>query len=244
MPLLFKIGNINFYTYGLFLVIAISLSGYLMHRHARKQGKNKDVIFDFIIFPLLAGLIAAKITYYYMYLQEYGSFSDIIISWHGGMVSWGGFVAAIVVLLIVAKRYKEPPLYWLDLYSIYSLLGLSIGRLGSFISGEYAGSPTNSILQIKGVHPVTLYESILLLMLFIVFITIYNKKGHKKNGSYFVSMLLLYSIVRFFMDIFRTDTKYLWGLSLTQIITTVIIIGTILFLSGRLFFRKGVKNVG
>lgn len=226
------------------MVLGVLCGGYYMYNQTKKRGKSTELAFDLIVFPLLTGIIASRLSYYFIYLKKDNSIIEALRIWDGGMVSWGGFIVAIFTLLFVLKRYKEKPYSWLDIYSISALLGLSVGRLGSFVSGEYAGVPTTLFSSFGGVHPVTLYESILLFVLFLIYIYLYAKNSLKIDGYYFLSVLIWYSLIRFLMDFLRVDPKYFIGLSLTQIISSLIILSVTTFFFYKIFLRKGVKRVG
>ncbi len=237
---LFKIGGLSVFTYGLFLVLGVFLASLFLYFQVKKQGKNTEIVFDLVVFSLLFGLIAARINYYIVYRSQFQSFSEIFKIWEGGMVSWGGFVVAVITFLFILRRYGEKPLPWLDIFGIYTLLGLSVGRLGSFLSGEYAGKTTKSFFAVHGVHPVTLYESILLLILFLLFSYMYQKKVIKYNGYYFLLVTIFYSLLRFILDFFRTDKVYLYHLTLTQVVSSALILITITLIFIRMFAsRKG-----
>lgn len=243
MPILFSIGSVNIYTYGVFLVVGVLCGGYYMFVQVKKSGKNAEIVFDLIVFPLLAGLIASRLGYFLLYLsKDVSGLAESFKIWQGGMVSWVGFLFAILLLLFILKRYKEKTGFWLDLYAISALLGLAIGRLGSFISGEYAGVASNSFLAVKGVHPVTLYEFIILSLLFLFFVYLYARKYFKFDGDYFYSVLICYSLIRFLLDFLRTDQRYLLGLSLTQIISSLITLSIILLFFFKMAKRKGARN--
>ncbi len=235
---LFKIGDLSFFTYGLFIVIGVFLASLNLYISAKKQNRNTELVFDLVLFCLLFGLIGARINYFLLYHSQFQSIIELFKVWEGGMVSWGGFIFAGVAFFIIIKQYKEKPLPWLDIFTISALLGLSVGRLGSFLSGEYAGRSSGSFLSIHGSYPVTLFESVLLLIVFVAIMWYYNMKKFKNNGDYAICAVVTYSLIRFIMDFFRTNNNYLLGLTLTQIVSSIFILVMVILIFIRMLASR------
>lgn len=243
-PVLFKIGNVTFYTHGFFMVIALLAAGWLIHYLAKRKNRNTEAVFDLVVFSLLFGIIAARITYFLAYQDQFSSWVEIFKIWQGGLVSWGGFLAGVVIYIVITRLYQEPVWVWLDMLGISGLLAIAIGRLGSFLSGEYAGKITSLPWAISGVHPVTIYESVLLFILFAIFLFLYLKDRIKQDGIYFLLVILFYCLVRFGLDFFRTDHVVWLGLTLTQIISSIIILVIIAYLVVVISTRKRSGHAG
>lgn len=243
-PVLFKIGGLNFYTHGFFMVVAMIAGGLLIYYFAKQRGRRTDAIFDLVVFSLLGGVIAARITYFIVYNSQYSSWTDIFKIWQGGLVSWGGFLAGLLIYLLVLRLYREPAKPWLDLLGVAGLLSIAVGRIGSFLSGELAGTPTTLPWAVYGVHPVTLYEAALLLIAFFLFLSLYQRNKIKREGMYFTMVILLYSLVRFILDFLRTDKVFWLGLTMTQLISAVIIILIAGYLVAITSTRKGAGYAG
>ena len=229
-PVLFKIGIINFYTHGFFMVLAMLMAGWVIYHLARIKRRKTEAIFDLVVFSLLTGVIAARITYFVTYRDQFESWVEIFQIWQGGLVSWGGFAAGMAVYLLIVKLYREPVGFWLDVLGVAGLLGISIGRLGSFLSGEYAGKTTSLPWSFAGVHPVTLYESVILLTFFFLFLSLYLKNKIAREGMYFLLVMLVYSLVRFGLEFLRVDPSYWLGMTLTQITSSIIVLAIIIYL--------------
>lgn len=242
---LFRLGSINFYTHGFFLVIAMVLAGSLLYYLAKSSKRSTEPIFDLVVFSLLVGVIFARLNYFLLYRAQFASFSDLFRVWQGGLVSWGGFIAGIICFIIILRIYKQPTKPWLDMLGIVGLLGISIGRTGSFLSGEYAGKATSLPWAVSGVHPVTIYEAVILFVAFLLILSLFLKHKIKQHGIYFFFIILVYSLVRFGLDFLRTDHIYWSGLTLTQLTSAVIalsIIGYLVVTMGTA--KKGAGHAG
>jgi phosphatidylglycerol:prolipoprotein diacylglycerol transferase len=132
-----------------------------------------------------------------------------------GMVILGGVITAVIVTALYAqqKRISIPKL--VDTVSPSLALGIAIGRLGCFFNGCCFGKtchlpwamsfPSGSIAHyVVGnlpVHPTQLYESIYCLIIFITLLLSERKnRFYGFNGALFLTM---YSIFRFFNEMFR-----------------------------------------
>jgi prolipoprotein diacylglyceryl transferase len=95
----------------------------------------------------------------------------------------------------------------LDLGSFGLPLAQAIGRWGNFFSKELYGVPTNLPIAVTDslgnkVHPLFLYESLLNLSLFLIFIW-QVKKRQPRTGKIFAGYLIGYGIIRFLLEPLR-----------------------------------------
>jgi len=219
----FEVGPITVYTHGFFLLLGVLAAFTTIYYLAPARELDRSKIIDIVVYPLLAGLIGARITYFALYSNQFDSFWQIFQLWGGGLVSWGGFVAALAALYFVTKSLKASYFKWLDLFILSSFLGLAVGRLGSFLSGEYAGIPYDGMFSYAGVHPITLYQSFWNLLIFIVLLIIFkNLKNLFDDGLIAVEGVMLYSLGRFSIDFMRAESDLFWFLSLGQIVSLLV----------------------
>lgn len=242
---LFHIGSLTIYTYGFFVMLAVLAASFMIYLLTGKARLQKTVIFDLVIYTLLFGIIGARITFYVLYSNQFSSFWEIFKIWQGGLVSWGGFILGVAAAVTVLKIYKENILSWLDILAISGLLGLSIGRFGSFLSGELAGLPYKGPFSVSGVYPVTLYESLYLLIIFFVWLILYLVYRRKLvPGIFGLGVLASYSLGRFFIDYLRQESDVILGISLGQLTSLVILIlSVIVFVIYIISKKKGPENV-
>ncbi len=123
--------------------------------------------------------------------------------------------------------------------------GQSIGRWGNFFNIEAYGVETQSLLKMgimengiyKEVHPAFLYESLSTFIIFIILII--KKKNRKFEGEIFYLYLILYSFVRTIIEGIRTDSLMLANLRISQVLSIIIFVITILYV-----YYKNKKIVG
>ena len=89
-------------------------------------------------------------------------------------------------------------------------------------------------------HPTQLYSTLVLLLVFGILIL--WKKRQRVKGELFLAFIILYSIARSFVEIFRNDPRgvYLDGLiSTSQIISLIIILPALYLVSTK--YRKNKR---
>ena len=136
----------------------------------------------------------------------------------------GGLFGGLLGVELAKKIIGEPQSSG-DLFVFPIILGIFIGRIGCFLSGvnEFTyGKETASVFGMDlgdGImrHPISLYELIFLIFLFISLKTI-QKKVVLKNGELFKIFMLSYFGFRFFIEFLKPNVFYVFGLSSIQIL--------------------------
>ena len=239
-PILFEFGPIKIYSYGLMLFIAVITSVSLLVREGGALGYNKDTIFDFGTVILFSGIAGARLLYICLNFSFYiKNPKEIFMLHHGGLAILGGILVAIIAAFIFSKSRNLPFLKILDLIVPFVALGHSIGRIGCFLNGCCYGMPSKFGIYFP-VHndvliPTQLISSFLLLILFIV-LRLKQSRPHLA-GEIFISYILYYSALRFFIEFLRADSPKLFlGLTIFQYFCIV------LFISGALFYNLTWKR--
>lgn len=207
-PVLFSIGNLDIYTYGLFVALGIFAALLLLEKEAKKRGLDTDVVGSFAFWGIVAAIIGARIGWVVQYWSMYrGNWLAIINVREGGLAFHGGLVAAIIVGFYYVYRYRLSLAKLADSASLPLSLGYAIGRWGCFFNGCCWGKETNSFLGVytrfaDGLrHPVQLYDSFFTLVLF-GFIY-WRSRNTRFGGQLFLETLMGFAVVRFFVEFFR-----------------------------------------
>jgi phosphatidylglycerol:prolipoprotein diacylglycerol transferase len=272
LPILFSLGPVNIYWYGICIVIGIIAAILVALKLARFYNIEKDTIIDLAFWLILAGILGARIYHILLELPYYAEHPlDIFKIWQGGLAIHGGIIAGIIVIWILAKKTLQPPFtmgakektplvkggeggFWL-LASIIApglALAQAVGRWGNYFNQENFGGPTSSswgipinplnrpaeYISSQYFHPTFLYESIGSLIIFIILILFHRwiMKNKKQNCvMYYVlcvmCYLIMYSILRFFMEFIRIDpTPEFFGLRWPQIASLIIIVASLILL--------------
>lgn len=248
-PTLFKIGPLTLRTYGLLVAVGFFVALQYLLRRARRGGMAENRLLDLVLYSVVAGLLGARIAYVIFNWSFYATrLSDIFKLWEGGLVFYGGFIAAAVTVIVYVRAHKELRLWSVaDFLAPAIAIGHFFGRLGCFAAGCCYGMPTHlpwgvtyfnsQALAPLGIalHPAQLYEAAGNLALFFV-LDRYDRRRHPE-GYTFALYLMLYGIIRFSVEFLRGDDRggFVTGLSPSQVTSLIAIV-----IAGVIFsWRKG-----
>ncbi len=212
-PILFQIGNIKFYTYGLMTAIAFIVGYNLIINEGNRKKLNLEQYKLMPFWILIGALLGARI--YYIY--EYGG--NFFKIWEGGLVFFGSFIGAFIAFFIYAKINKVPVRETLDVFFLAIPLMHAIGRVGCYFRGCCYGLPMQKIMP-WGVnylgairHPTQLYSIIMNLAIFFILLNV----GKKDIRGLVTSLyLMLYPLGRFFLEFVRVNPRDVFGLTSAQ----------------------------
>jgi phosphatidylglycerol:prolipoprotein diacylglycerol transferase len=238
-PILFSIGPITIYSYGVMLATAVLVCTYLLSLDAKRYNISQDTAYDLVFWCMLWGIIGARIFYVYI---EWSYFSENLLEipmlQKGGLAWQGGFLGGALAGVWFARSNKLSIRPLLDLAAPYIALGQSIGRIGCFFNGCCYGKPVAwgiyyPVHQAR-LYPTQLFETVGLFVIFLIL-----KKAQAKPhqaGTIFIFYLWLAAIERFVVEFYRADHVLLWGgLSLAQYVALCVFIAGLILM--RVFKR-------
>ncbi len=219
-PVLFRIGSIELYTYGLMLGLGFVAGVYVASRRAGKRGIDPDSLFWFFILLLAGGVVGGRLFHVALNMSYYTDILKIIDTREGGLAIHGVIIGGVFTALLYSRKKKISLGLLLDLVAPGLALGQSIGRIGCLLSGCCYGLETSGTWGVltrfaPGLrHPYPLYESAADLALF--FVLLWLSGRIVEQGGLFATYVTAYSGVRFLLEFFRDNDGYLLGLSYAQ----------------------------
>ncbi|MBL0404361.1 prolipoprotein diacylglyceryl transferase [Microvirga aerilata] len=178
-----------------------------------RQPKPIDVD-DLIVWVALGVVLGGRVGYVLFY--NLGSYlsqpSEIFAIWRGGMSFHGGFLGAILAIVLFARSRRLNPLAMLDMAAVVTPIGLFFGRIANFINGELWGRPAPDfpyavVFPHAGPeprHPSQLYEALGEgLILFIVMAFAARRFGFRRPGLLGGIFVLGYAVARIVCEFFR-----------------------------------------
>lgn len=221
-PLLFEIpifGGVRIYTYGVLYAVGVLTAITLTVREAKRVGVPANFILDLCFYIIIGNLVGARLLYIITDWQRYKTNPlDILKIWEGGLVFFGGLIGAILVALYFIRKHGYRFFEIADLCMPGVTLGHGIGRLGCFAAGccygrEMPGFPlaltfpadphTLAPVAIP-LFPSQLAEAAVLFLIAGVLLFILRRK--RFDGQVLLVYLVLYSIVRGILEIYRGDS--------------------------------------
>jgi len=217
-PILLKLGELSLHTYGFFVAMGFLAGILIAQREAKRLGEDPDKIMDLSFYVMISAILGSRLFYIFTNPETYLSDPlEIFRLWNGGLVFYGGFIAALVIGLIYLKIKKMPLWKTTDIAALSLAAGQFLGRLGCFSAGccygkacdlPWAVTFTNlDTLAPTGIpiHPTQLYHAISNLSIF-AFLWFFRTRK-KFNGQIFWMYILLYAVTRSFIEIFRGDFR-------------------------------------
>lgn len=218
-PTLLHLGKITIYTYGFFLAMGFLAGIFLAKYEAKRIGEDPDKILDLAFYILIAAIVGSRIFYVLTDLKMYVADPlEILKIWNGGLVFYGGFIAALATALIYMRIKSMPIWQTTDIMAPSLALGQTLGRMGCFFAGCCYGKTCDlpwavtfthpdTLARPIGVpvHPTQLYSALTNFLIFL-FLFFFRKKK-KFDGQIFWIYVLLYAITRSIIEIFRGDFR-------------------------------------
>ena len=256
-PILFQLGSITIYTYGVLVAAGVLVGLWYLRRQAPRAGLNPRQAWDTGIYAIFAALAVAKIWYVFGDWSYYSAHPRDIFSAttiQSGGTFYGGVIGAVLTILICSYIYNMPLLALCDAFAAALPIGHAIGRLGCFAGGCCFGKPTTLpwgvtftspvAARISGtplnipLHPTELYEAAAELINFLILVWIGKRQRFKGQllGTYF----LLYGFERGTIEFFRGDPgrtmMFHNSFSLMQLVSIALI------LTGSFLWYRGLRH--
>ena len=217
--------------YAVLILSGALIAYFIAQKEAQKRGYDKNLLEDFFISVLPLAIVGARIYYVVFEWHRYASnpISAFYI-WEGGLAIHGGLITAIVYAYLYFKHFGINLMRVGDCMMPNILIAQVIGRWGNFMNQEAYGDIVSADyfthfpafikdnMYIDGFYrmPMFLYEGIGNLIGFILIKTVFKKYGYKKRGDYVYAYLMWYGMVRFFVEMFRSDALMFMGLRVAQ----------------------------
>ena len=256
-------------SYGIIIGLAILIGFLIATSEAKRTRQNPEDYLDMGIIGVIAGIAGARIFYVVFSWDMYkDNLLDIFNLREGGLAIYGGVIAAVIAVFIMARVKHLSPFQILDTVAMAILNGQMLGRWGNFFNREAFGEYTDSLFAMRlpldavrsgdvtelmrehmeridgvsyiQVHPTFLYESLWCCALLIILV-LYRK--HKKyEGELFLMYIFGYGLGRVWIEGLRTDQLLIPGIGLP---VSQVIAGCVVIFAGAalLYLRKNHKKI-
>ena len=136
IPILFEIGHIKIYSYGLMLGIGFLLGSYILSREFKRKGIDPNLASNITIIALVFGIAGAKLLYL---IENWSSFvkAPVDMTFSAGGLTWyGGFILGMTAIYLYVRSKKIPVLKVVDALAVGLILAYGVARLGCHFSGD------------------------------------------------------------------------------------------------------------
>lgn len=218
-PIMFSIGAIDFYWYGMMYVIGFVSFWVLSLRRAANpaSGIRPEQVGDMLFYGIIGVIVGGRMGYilFYQFERFMADWTVLLRIWEGGMSFHGGVLGVLLALWLFARKQKQSFLKTIDFCIPPIPIGLCAGRIGNFINGELWGRPSDlpwamvfPHVDALPRHPSQLYEAVLEGLFLFVVLWIYASKPHP-YGRVAGWFAILYSGVRFLVEFTRAPDPHL-----------------------------------
>lgn len=257
----FEVFGIHISLVGILIAAAMFLALFITERLAKKTEQNTEHYLDLAIRLVFAGVLGGRagyvISHWQYFITDQGNVFNIS---DGGMSAAGAIIAGLLVSFVYCKQKK---LSWLQVCDtampgvltgqILATVGCFFGRnmLGTYSDGTFAMQVALQDVDARAVtmsraagsmvrgnfiqvHPVALYEVVILMMLLIVLLVLWRLK--KMSGVVLAVYLMAYGSMIFSMEFIRLDSQKIMGtrFSIEHIIALVLFLTGLMILGDQI----------
>jgi phosphatidylglycerol:prolipoprotein diacylglycerol transferase len=144
IPVLFSVGPLHVYSYGLMLGISFLLGSYILALHLKRNAIDPGVASTITFLAVIFGIGGAKMLYL---IEEWESFvrDPFGMAFSAGGLTWyGGFLLALLAVSLFIRSKRIPFLKVWDGLGIALILAYGVGRIGCHLAGDGDyGAPTH-----------------------------------------------------------------------------------------------------
>ncbi|MBX3146580.1 MAG: prolipoprotein diacylglyceryl transferase [Gemmatimonadales bacterium] len=245
-PLVFRIGTFEITGFGILMMLAFLVGGWLVSLELRRRGWNEEYGADIVVAAVIGGIVGAKLWYVALTGDPGALFS------RGGLVWYGGFLGGVLAVILNGWRRQVPIRVTMNLVAPALAAAYAVGRVGCFVVGDDYGRPTDLPIGVKfpqglppstaqnlssmfgvqvpadvapstvlAVHPTQLYEVLAMLAVFMILWR--WRLNHRPMGWLFGAYLAFAGVERFLVEILRAkDDRFLGVFTVAQLTSVVV----------------------
>jgi phosphatidylglycerol:prolipoprotein diacylglycerol transferase len=247
-PLIFHVGPLEVTGYGIMMMVAFLMGGWLIALELRRRALAEDYAADVVAAAVVGGIIGAKLWYVALTRDPGALFS------RGGLVWYGGFLGGTLAVILNGWRLRVPLRWTMQLSAPALAAAYALGRVGCFLVNDDYGRPTSLPWAVKfprglppstagnlehlfgvavppgtdpstvlAVHPTQLYEVGAMLIAFAILWRM--RAADRPIGWLFGLYLTFAGVERFLVEILRAkDDRFLGPFTLAQLTSIILIL--------------------
>ncbi len=222
-PLLFELGPVSIYSYGVLLAAAYIVALQFGLRRAARAGLNGQRVMDLGILAIVSALVGAKLLLVVVDFDRFASDpAQLMVLVKSGGVFYGGLLLAVPAAWWYIRRHRLPLWTTCDLFAPGIALAQGVGRMGCLLAGCCYGSATDVAWGITftntlaaanvgtpleiALHPTQVYEAVAVLLILAVLL-VGERHWRSFPGRTFWTYLLLYGSARMVIEFYRGDPR-------------------------------------
>ncbi len=236
IPVLFRVGPLTVYSFGLMMALGFLVAGHLATRELGRKGMPAELGSSLLIWAAVGGLVGSRV---WALAEDWGQvWRDPLGSLlsGAGFVWYGGFVGGALAVTWVVKRNNLSWLRVTDSIAPGMALGHGIGRIGCQLAGDgdwgtvtdvpWGMAYPNAIIGWPYppgvyVHPTPIYEC---LAYTAVFAVLWHLRTRPRGDGWIFSLyLVLAPACRFLVEFVRHNEVRALGLTDAQLFSLLLV---------------------
>ncbi len=253
-PILFHIGGIPVYGFGLMLAIGFLVANYLLANEFKRKKLNPNFANNITVIALIGGVVGSKVLYLFENWSDFITDPVGMAFSPGGLTFYGGFILAAVSIYVYGRNKKIPFFVIADAIAPGLMLAYGIARVGCHLAGDGDyGFPTTlpwGTDYSKGTYPPGIafkdFPEItskypngivpnntpchptpiyeLIICAILFWILWRSRKKIIQNGKLFMAYLMLAGAERLAIEFIRINPRIVFGLTEAQLVAIVLIV--------------------
>jgi phosphatidylglycerol:prolipoprotein diacylglycerol transferase len=206
-----KIGPLEIHAFGVLVATGILLGSQRVQYRGRQLGLSDELTSSLATWVVVGGFIVAHIFDVLAYSPaEFLQDPTILFKVWRGISSFGGFLGALIAMLIWQRRHGVRLLVLSDALLYGLATGWFFGRLGCFTAHDHPGRYTDFFLAVRypdgPKHDLGLEEALFTGALMVLFLVLSRKRRRPARiGLYAALATITYGPVRFALDFLRVE---------------------------------------
>jgi phosphatidylglycerol---prolipoprotein diacylglyceryl transferase len=232
-PVIFEIGPLKIHSFGLMVMMAFLVGGWMVTKELRRRGIVPDHLEGYPILALVGGIVGARAYYLFEHAGDLQANFFGTLFGGAGLTWYGGVVGGALAVLVWAHRKGQSKLAMCDAFAPGLAAAYGVGRIGCQLAGDGDyGPPSDApwamaypkgvVPTIVAVHPTPVYE--ILMMIPVVAILWHMRTRMPDPGRLFGLYMVLVGAERWIAEIYRVRPEKTMGMSTAQWISVAAIL--------------------
>lgn len=239
--------------YGILIAAGAIIAALIAMARERKLRLPKDTAINLALICLPVGIICARAYYVIFSWDYYGAHpAEIIDIRGGGLAIYGGVIGGVIAGFIYSRIKRVSFWRMVDMVAPGLALAQAIGRWGNFLNQEAYGALVTdpawqffpAAVNISGEwHLATFfYESVWCALIALAIYLLERRGRLRRAGDAAFVYVMLYAFERAIVEGLRTDSLYLGGVRISQLLSILAFIASAIVLILRHTKKRSARH--
>jgi len=221
-----EIGPLTIHFYGILIALGVIVAIVVSRQRYVRFNGDGQLFEKAAIWGVVIGFLGARAGYVATHTGRF--FGDdfrpwaVFFIWEGGLALYGGLLVGAITIIYIVRKHNGDVFAIGDATAIGIPLAQAIGRLGNYFNQELFGTPSDlpwaiiidpsrrppEYASFETFHPTFAYEALWNVLILVPLILFLERRGKLAKGASFGVYVAMYALIRFLMELLRTDTTF------------------------------------